>query len=506
MVTLTVYRGGEQPVQELDLEGPEIRIGRSVDNQVVLPDDGKVVSRVHAVLRLVGDKYVLLDNNSKIGTTVDGKKIKQVVLQPGQEFVIGPFRLVFNLGGTMEEGADLKDTIAGPMPTPVPPETVGGHEGTARPAPSQTHKTQGGASGTVGLKPRPNPAVSWVERQPQSVRYGAGIGALVLLGGVLIWQFLPTSSQEESPLAGNTPTAATTIATTTPTTIPVPVISPEEIGSARAALDAVAATLEPSRNGRRIPFSIYAKAAEEYNRIITDQIQPMLAKDSTHEEALGLLKRAQDGATKARETVPPTTASVTTTSIPADSDPTGVPRRADETDAAYEQRNALAKRDHDRGRSLLKMGDYLEAFRLLSALAEREPALPDIKSSLNNARTALEQARQQAISEGRQRNDEGYAANLKRNFAVAVPALTAAWKLLDRAFALEEPDAVKLVANNEQQRRHAATQIIELAKNWSLDPAFADRARTHFRWVIDLLPDGDPTRKEAESELKKLGS
>src|SRR5688572_13651313 len=93
MLTLTVYRG-DRIVQELDLNGPEIGIGRNADNAVVLPDDGRGVSRAHAVLRVENGSYVLYDRDSQNGTFLDGKRIKRAVIQPGRDIVIGPYRLV----------------------------------------------------------------------------------------------------------------------------------------------------------------------------------------------------------------------------------------------------------------------------------------------------------------------------------------------------------------------------------------------------------------------------
>ncbi len=122
MVTLTVYRG-DRIVQELDLEGPEIRIGRGADNSVVLPDDGKGVSRAHAVLRLENGSPVLYDRESQNGTFLEGKRIKRAVIQPGQDIVIGPYRLVVMSFDATDPDPGATGTVITPRTTPLPAAT-----------------------------------------------------------------------------------------------------------------------------------------------------------------------------------------------------------------------------------------------------------------------------------------------------------------------------------------------------------------------------------------------
>jgi ABC transport system ATP-binding/permease protein len=73
-----------------------LRIGRAQDNDVVIADLG--VSRHHAELRRVGDRYQMVDLNSHNGTFVNGQRINTAPLSEGDVVGIGPsmFRLSGN--------------------------------------------------------------------------------------------------------------------------------------------------------------------------------------------------------------------------------------------------------------------------------------------------------------------------------------------------------------------------------------------------------------------------
>ncbi len=82
----------------------DLRIGRDRRNDIILPHT--TVSRHHANLLRQGPKYLLMDRSSN-GTFVDGKRVDKVLLDPGSEINIGPFRLVLTEG----------DQTLGSMPT-----------------------------------------------------------------------------------------------------------------------------------------------------------------------------------------------------------------------------------------------------------------------------------------------------------------------------------------------------------------------------------------------------
>ena len=70
-----------------------INIGRRLDNHIVIDDPR--VSRTHAQLRIVRDRYVLFDLNSSGGTFVNGERADQSVLYPGDVISLAGITLVF---------------------------------------------------------------------------------------------------------------------------------------------------------------------------------------------------------------------------------------------------------------------------------------------------------------------------------------------------------------------------------------------------------------------------
>jgi pSer/pThr/pTyr-binding forkhead associated (FHA) protein len=64
--------------QMIPLEKRVTRLGRQLDNDVVLHDES--ISRFHAEIRYEDGKYILYDNNSTAGTYVNSKRVDRCVL------------------------------------------------------------------------------------------------------------------------------------------------------------------------------------------------------------------------------------------------------------------------------------------------------------------------------------------------------------------------------------------------------------------------------------------
>jgi len=78
------------------LDKPVINIGRKADNHIVI--DNEHVSRYHAQVRLIKGQYVILDLNSTVGTSINGERIDQVALNPGDVISLGGVPIIFGLG------------------------------------------------------------------------------------------------------------------------------------------------------------------------------------------------------------------------------------------------------------------------------------------------------------------------------------------------------------------------------------------------------------------------
>ena len=70
-----------------------INIGRRLDNHIILDDPR--VSRYHAQIRYIKNRFIVFDLNSTGGTYINGERITQSYLYPGDVISLAGFPLVF---------------------------------------------------------------------------------------------------------------------------------------------------------------------------------------------------------------------------------------------------------------------------------------------------------------------------------------------------------------------------------------------------------------------------
>ena len=80
--------------QIFPLNGMVINIGRRLDNHLVI--DVGLVSRTHAQLRAINGHYVIFDLDSTGGTYVNGKRLQQCTLYPGDVISLAGVNLVYS--------------------------------------------------------------------------------------------------------------------------------------------------------------------------------------------------------------------------------------------------------------------------------------------------------------------------------------------------------------------------------------------------------------------------
>jgi hypothetical protein len=79
----------------IPLDVPVVNIGRRLNNQVIIND--KRVSRTHAQLRAAKGRFTLFDLNSSGGTFVNGRRIVQSILYPGDVISLAGVTLIYGM-------------------------------------------------------------------------------------------------------------------------------------------------------------------------------------------------------------------------------------------------------------------------------------------------------------------------------------------------------------------------------------------------------------------------
>ena len=101
MLAATLQIRSEEGDRRVPIDRPQFRIGRSQDNELVL--DSFEVSRHHALITLEDACFVLRDHASKLGTWVNGERVAERTLAPGDRIRLGGaggVNLVFEQGST----------------------------------------------------------------------------------------------------------------------------------------------------------------------------------------------------------------------------------------------------------------------------------------------------------------------------------------------------------------------------------------------------------------------
>ena len=93
---LLVSTGGGRQVR-FDLDGPLISIGRGSDNDLILDDPQ--VSRHHCQLKRQHGAYSLADVGSSNGSYVNGQRVSEIALGPGDVIELGGTRIEFRVRG-----------------------------------------------------------------------------------------------------------------------------------------------------------------------------------------------------------------------------------------------------------------------------------------------------------------------------------------------------------------------------------------------------------------------
>ncbi len=130
--SLTIQEGKDLG-RQYSFDQPEVSIGRTAENDVVLYDPG--VSRRHAIIRDEGGRFVVQDQGSANGTQINGNPVTEEELQSGDLLSVGPVVFSVELGAGQEEGAARTRLVSGSAKSKVKSKAL------ARSSPSQLKAT-----------------------------------------------------------------------------------------------------------------------------------------------------------------------------------------------------------------------------------------------------------------------------------------------------------------------------------------------------------------------------
>ena len=104
-----------------------ITVGRHSDCNISIP--GEEISRHHAKLQVLPDGVSVEDLGSANGTYINGKRIHQGMLKPGEELRLDTLRFLLVAPGLEAQAAASKPKAAAPAPAPAPAPKKGGSGG-----------------------------------------------------------------------------------------------------------------------------------------------------------------------------------------------------------------------------------------------------------------------------------------------------------------------------------------------------------------------------------------
>jgi predicted component of type VI protein secretion system len=269
--TKLVVMRDDAVVREVLLESRDWRIGRARENDLVLDDPDKGVSRFHAELRWEQGRVVVLDLNSRNGTWIDGERVRRALLEAGSEVLIGPYRLRLVETAARPAAAASASAPAVPVsrttrpsPPPVPPH---------RPETQRLVRSGAPAAAAPPAFRRPAAPV-----QPGLLAALARLPKPVIFGGfAVIVVFVLVLGQLFAPAPGNQ----------APATEAQPAAPQEPAAAAPTNDDMIAKHLEAARA---------LVDSGEPERALRDHIERILLIDRSHVEALELKARAEDAA------------------------------------------------------------------------------------------------------------------------------------------------------------------------------------------------------------------
>jgi hypothetical protein len=438
--TLIILRGNT-PDREIELGAQTLRIGRGDQNDIVLPDPGKSVSRFHAELRAEQGTFFVVDLNSQNGVWVAGRRVPQVKLEPGVPVVLGTYQLVLKperqaapsatdatvLMPQAAAGPPGAATMVAPIPPPAPmparpPATTPAPLPPRTPAPPPAPPPpqpppRMAAAVKAAPKPAPRPAAPAKPVTPaRSTKPPGGRGivkwllvggsAVVVLAAAIAAVLLMPVGSPRSESSGRVPGQAPAAAPAAPPAVapvepppaatpveppPAPPVEPPAPVASRPPLTPPPAAKPPAAPQRQPPGDRRGAAAPPVN---TTTKGPNLAL--AYDEARAAMNRGD------------LTAAIAGLESILSVDPT-YPKAADLLDVARNSAKNAARTAVDAGAAAEGSRDYPEAERQYQRALQADPQSAAAQDALRRVKTRMLTEGEDAFKRARQYDALGRA-------------------------------------------------------------------------------------------------
>lgn len=110
-VTITIPGSTPQPYR-FDLASTEVKIGRALENDIVVPCGS--VSSHHAIMARIPGGYELRDSQSTNGTKLNGTRLSTIPLQSGMTIDLGDVSFGFTLSEEEQQQLDREQAALAP--------------------------------------------------------------------------------------------------------------------------------------------------------------------------------------------------------------------------------------------------------------------------------------------------------------------------------------------------------------------------------------------------------
>lgn len=492
-------RRGDTLDREVDLADQDLRIGRGEQNDIVLPDPTKSVSRFHAELRVENGRYVLTDLGSQNGLWSGGKRHQKIALETGIPVTIGPYTVTLTgaarprVSETLIPGRQsvkTAETVRPQPPSPMPPPPMA--EQAAPPPPPRPFDV---AQGRPAAPPRPAPPLRSQTAPsgiPKPILFGGIAVALVVVIAIVV-VFMPATRYPVGDSPAKEPTPA--VSEPTPQELRRQHVTQAQalinLGDFEGALKELDQIPSSEANGPDV-VALRAKAADLKAKV-TPPAQPPAAvtpavntgggapPSGATQQPAAAVAGAQGGTPQPPQPGTPAQQPPKPGSAALPAKP--VPENARDRDNAER---------YARARAALDAGAYGNAVNLLTEIQNSDPNYRDVPALLTRAREGVRASAQKALEDAARLETAG-------DWPAALEQYERA-KALDPSMAGAAEESAKRVRG---RMRTEGNDAFTRARQYDALGRTAD-ARTLYERAFRYLPDDDPNKKLAKERLDML--